>query len=99
MSDPSGEERLAGLMRAAQEGDSDAYQALMQELARLVRGVVRRRRAFLAVEDVEDLVQEVLLSVHSVRGTYNPGRPFLPWLLAIAHNRMVDAARRYSRGA
>jgi RNA polymerase sigma-70 factor (ECF subfamily) len=27
----------------------------------------------------------------------DPGRPFLPWLLAIARNRMVDGARRYVR--
>lgn len=32
-----------------------------------------------------------------VRATYDPERPFLPWLFGIAHNRIADAARRYAR--
>jgi RNA polymerase sigma factor (sigma-70 family) len=91
------EERLAALMRSAQGGDADAYAALMQELAVRVRQIVRHRRAFLEHADVEDLVQDVLLSVHAVRATYDAARPFVPWLLAITRNRLADAARRYAR--
>jgi RNA polymerase sigma factor (sigma-70 family) len=90
-------ERLAALMRSAQGGDADAYAALMQELAVRVRQIVRHRRAFLEHADVEDLVQDVLLSVHAVRATYDATRPFVPWLLAITRNRLADAARRYAR--
>ena len=91
------EERLAALMRSAQGGDAEAYAALMQELAVRVRQIVRYRRAFLEHADVEDLVQDVLLSVHAVRATYDASRPFIPWLLAITRNRLADAARRYAR--
>jgi RNA polymerase sigma factor (sigma-70 family) len=91
------EERLAALMRFAQGGDADAYVALMQELAVRVRQIVRHRRAFLEHADVEDLVQDVLLSVHAVRATYDATRPFVPWLLAITRNRLADASRRYAR--
>jgi RNA polymerase sigma-70 factor (ECF subfamily) len=91
--------RLAFLMRSAQAGDADAYVTLMQELAAHVRRMVRRRRAFLPDADVEDLVQDVLLSVHAVRATYDATRPFLPWLLAITRNRLADAARRHARQA
>jgi len=91
------EARLAALMRSAQGGDTDAYATLMQELAVRVRQIVRRRRAFLEHADVEDLVQDVLLSVHAVRATYDATRPFIPWLLAITRNRLADAARRYAR--
>ena len=91
------EERLAALMRSAQGGDAEAYAALMQELAVRVRQIVRYRRAFLERADVEDLVQDVLLSVHAVRATYDATRPFVPWLLAITRNRLADAARRYAR--
>ena len=90
-------DRLAILMKSAQEGDAGAYTALMEELTSRLRGIVRRHRGFLAREDVEDLVQDILLSVHSVRATYDPGRPFMPWILAIARNRLVDSARRYAR--
>ena len=91
--------RLACLMKSAQTGDAEAYVTLMQELAIRVRRMVRRRRAFLEDADVEDLVQDVLLSVHAVRATYDATRPFLPWLLAITRNRLVDAARRHTRHA
>jgi RNA polymerase sigma factor (sigma-70 family) len=98
MAEPeTNEERLAALMRFAQGGDADAYAALMRELAVRVRQIVRHRRAFLEHADVEDLVQDVLLSVHAVRATYDATRPFIPWLLAITRNRLADAARRYAR--
>ena len=47
--------------------------------------------------DIEDIVQEVLLSLHAVRATYDPQRPFMPWLVAITRNRLADGARRYAR--
>jgi RNA polymerase sigma factor (sigma-70 family) len=85
------------LMRAAQAGDADAYRALLTALAPRLRRVVRARRAFLGDADSEDVVQDVLLSVHAVLATYDPARPFLPWVLAILRNRLADAARRYAR--
>jgi RNA polymerase sigma-70 factor (ECF subfamily) len=76
------EQRLMALMRSAQGGDAEAYATLMQDLAVRVRQIVRYRRAFLEHADVEDLVQDVLLSVHAVRATYDATRPFVPWVLA-----------------
>jgi RNA polymerase sigma factor (sigma-70 family) len=93
------DERLTSLMRSGQDGDRRAYAALLSEVAALARQMVRRRFAFLQPPDVEDLVQDILLSVHAARSTYDPERPFLPWLAAIARNRMADGARRYARRA
>jgi RNA polymerase sigma-70 factor (ECF subfamily) len=62
-----------------------------------VRQHVRRARGFLGAADVEDLVQDVMLSVHAVRATYDPRRPFMPWLFAITRNRLADGARRHVR--
>jgi RNA polymerase sigma-70 factor (ECF subfamily) len=93
----AGGDRLSLLMRSAQEGRSTAYAQLLSEIAPLIRREVRRRRRNLPAADVEDLVQDVLLSLHSVRATYDPARPFLPWLLAIAHNRIIDGTRRQIR--
>src|SRR5262249_51692343 len=77
------DEDLAGLMKTAQAGDTEAYTQLLQEVTVRLRRIVRRYRSFLTDEDIEDLVQEILLSLHSVRATYDPQRPFMPWLLAI----------------
>ena len=86
-------------MKAAQVGDAAAYAKLLHEMAPRVRAAVRRRRPSASREDIEDLVQDVLLSVHAARATYDPARPFLPWLLAILRYRLADGARRYARGA
>ncbi len=90
---------LASLMRSAQSGDAKAYMKLLKEITPRVRQVVRSQRRFLGAEDIEDLVQDVLLSLHAVRGTYDTQRPFMPWLLAITRNRLADGARQYARHA
>lgn len=89
--------RLQSLMRAVQNGDSVSYGLLLREVVPLIRGVVRRQRGFLPAADIEDLVQDVMLSLHSVRATYDPVRPFVPWLMAIARNRLADGGRRHAR--
>lgn len=89
--------RLARLMQRAQDGDAGAYTALLGEAAVRVRQGIRRRIGGLQAHDVEDLVQDVLLSLHAALATYDPARPFLPWLTAIVRNRIADGARRYAR--
>jgi RNA polymerase sigma factor (sigma-70 family) len=89
--------RWRELMVASQGGDRTAYATLLTEVAPLVRAAVRRRYPYVGREDAEDIVQDILMAVHSVRQTYDPARPFLPWLMAIAHNRSVDALRRTIR--
>ena len=99
VSDKSGsrDRDLAKLMGAAQAGDSDAYVRLLDAITPRLRSAIHRKRGFLGPEDVEDLVQDVLLSLHAVRNTYDPDRPFMPWLLAILRNRLADDARRWAR--
>jgi len=88
---------LVDLMVAAQAGDGAAYEDLLQAIAEIVRRIARRRRGFLGAGEVDDVVQDVLLSVHAVRATYDRGRPFLPWLYAIVRNRLADRARVHGR--
>jgi RNA polymerase sigma factor (sigma-70 family) len=42
-------------------------------------------------------VQDVLLTLHLIRHTYDPARPFAPWLTAIANRRIIDRLRRQMR--
>jgi RNA polymerase sigma factor (sigma-70 family) len=94
---PTPNARLAELMTAAQTGDKVAYEQLLETVTPLLRRLVRRQRGFPGADEVEDIVQDILLSVHAVRRTYDPTRPFLPWLLAITRNRLADEARRHAR--
>lgn len=89
--------RFAALMMAAQQGDARAYLDLLETITPRLRQVIRRQRRFLDPADIEDLVQDVLLSLHAVRATYDPRRPFMPWLFAIVRNRLADGARRQMR--
>jgi RNA polymerase sigma-70 factor (ECF subfamily) len=85
------------LMAAAQDGDGGAYQQLLREITPLLRRIAARRLYSAPAADVEDVVQDVLLSMHSIRHTYAPERPFLPWLMAIQRHRLADWMRRSMR--
>lgn len=91
------EAELAALMWAAQEGDSVAYTAVLTAVTPIVRRVATSR--WTGSDEADDVVQDVLLSLHQVRHTYDPDRPFLPWLMAIARNRLADTQRRQVRRA
>lgn len=88
-------ERWSGMMAAAQRGDADAYRSLLEQIMPLVRGMVRSRVGDRAT--AEDVVQNVMLSIHRARHTYRPERPFKPWLSAIARNAIIDAFRDAGR--
>ncbi len=84
--------RWSALMAAAQGGDARAYDALLRECMPQIRAVVRVRVRNAA--DAEDAVQDTLLTLHALRHTYDPSRPFKPWLNAIAERRAIDRLRR-----
>ncbi|MBX7494986.1 sigma-70 family RNA polymerase sigma factor [Qipengyuania sp. 6B39] len=90
------EASLAHLMRASQGGDKAAYRVLLSEVQLWLERYFRRR---VAPAQLDDLVQEVLMAVHTKRATWDPDRPFLPWLAAIARYRWVDHLRKVYRHA
>lgn len=83
------------LMTKAQAGDRHAYTQLLRAIVPAIRAIVRRQMFDPAL--VEDVIQDVLLTVHRVRHTYDPDCPFLPWLMAITQARAVDALRHHGR--
>ena len=80
-------------MLAALAGDARSYHEMLSEAAPLLRGYFRRRLGG-AQEDVEDLVQETLIAIHSRRATYDGDRPFTAWMYALARYKLVDLLRR-----
>ena len=79
-------------MSASQRGDRSAYHALLTLLIPLLYRFFRR---YVHDSALDDLVQDTLMSVHRKRDSWDPLRPFLPWLLAIARYRWVDHLRRH----
>ncbi|KVD85854.1 RNA polymerase subunit sigma [Burkholderia ubonensis] len=85
------------LMACAQIGDRNAYRRLLDSITPYLRRLVARHGVY--PDAVEDVVQDILVTVHQVRHTYAAERPFGPWLVSIASRRIVDALRRQGRAA
>lgn len=90
------EETLRDLMRLAQAGDKQAYAVLLEQTGRWLARFFAQK---IAADAVDDLVQDTLISLHNKRASYDPSRPFLPWLAAIARYRWVDRLRQTYRHA
>jgi RNA polymerase sigma-70 factor, ECF subfamily len=92
---PDEGERGAGrsrLMARAQAGDKEAFHGLFADIGPLITRMVRRRVADQA--EVDDICQEVLLAIFKSRHTYQPSRPFEPWLFAIVRHVIGAYLRR-----
>lgn len=93
------EQRWAEAMRAERRGDAVAYERMLKEVATALRRSLAPRlvRAGLGAHEAEDLVQEVLIGLHSKRHTWDSARPLLPWLHAIARYKLIDFTRHRRR--
>jgi RNA polymerase sigma-70 factor (ECF subfamily) len=86
---------MAALFALAQNGDRLAYGALLQSLRPYLRSLAGRRLAH--PHDIDDTVQEIFLTIHAIRHTYDPARPLQPWVNVIAERRIADRLRRLYR--
>ncbi|MBI41722.1 MAG: RNA polymerase subunit sigma [Leptospiraceae bacterium] len=89
------EQRLSGLLARAQTGDGNAYRQFLEGVLPVVRRFLNNK-----IRDpdwAEDIAQEVLVSIHRARASYDPQRPVFPWIHAISHRRFVDHMRKWSR--
>jgi RNA polymerase sigma-70 factor (ECF subfamily) len=88
----SDEHRWSALMVNAQAGNESDYQQLLKELANVTEKFLRSR--FGDHHFIEDCVQEALIAIHQARHTYDPQRPFRPWLFAIVRHKAIDTLRK-----
>ena len=95
--EPAQQPSWVTLMMRAQDGDRAAFSALLTAATPMIRSLARHYCE--TPEDAEQAVQQALLSVYALRHTYSAGRPFLPWLAAIAAQRTIDRLQhQYRRG-
>ena len=87
--------RRSAWMAAAQAGDGTAYQALLRDCLPIIKSVVRR--SGVPADRVDDAVQDVLLTIHRARQTYDPSRSFTAWMTVISERRAIDLLRRVRR--
>ncbi|MEQ8691685.1 MAG: sigma-70 family RNA polymerase sigma factor [Pseudomonadales bacterium] len=86
------DQRWSSLLNKAQKGDQASYEALLHELAAVIRAYLVAR--FGASDNLEDYVQESLIAIHKARHTYDASRPFRPWLFAIVRHKTIDCIRQ-----
>jgi RNA polymerase sigma-70 factor, ECF subfamily len=81
--------------RVRNDDDAAAFETLVRRYERELFAYLRRflGDAWLA----EDVFQSTFLAVHRKRAKYVEGRPFRPWLYAIATNQAIDTQRRNRR--
>ncbi|MFZ5931072.1 MAG: sigma-70 family RNA polymerase sigma factor [Pseudomonadota bacterium] len=93
--DTETDRQWSGWMAAAQTGDSQAYDSLLRGCLPFIAQVARGQRV--PADRVDDVVQDVLMTVHRARHTYDPSRSFTAWLRVIAQRRAIDVLRRSGR--
>jgi RNA polymerase sigma-70 factor, ECF subfamily len=81
----------AALVKASQQGDTEAFGDLYRRYARMVHGVLLAR---VRPAEVEDLVQDVFLRALPRLGDLRDASRFGAWLAAIARNIATDYYRR-----
>jgi RNA polymerase sigma factor (sigma-70 family) len=89
--------RRSALMAAAQAGDRIAYETLLRDSLSFIVGLSRRQGV--PPDRIDDVVQEVLLTVHRARASYDPRRSFEAWLRIIVERRAIDVLRQVRRHA
>jgi RNA polymerase sigma-70 factor (ECF subfamily) len=88
----------AALVRRCLRGDADAVRALVEQFQPDVFGLCARLLRHR--HDAEDVSQEVFLRVFRSLRSWDPARPFKPWVMRIAVNRCRTwLARRARRPA
>jgi RNA polymerase sigma-70 factor, ECF subfamily len=86
---------IDALVRAARDGDRDAFMTIVATYQRkvfaLAYSILRDR------EDALDIVQETFLRFYQKADLYKEGNSFQGWLLRIAKNLCVDHYRKNTR--
>ncbi|HQT25739.1 MAG TPA: sigma-70 family RNA polymerase sigma factor [Burkholderiales bacterium] len=85
------EAELETLMKEALAGDRQSYADLLRETSRFLKPYLSLRLK--EEHEVDDVLQEILISIHKARHTYDGNRPYKPWAYAIAKFRLQDHFR------
>jgi len=80
------------LVRQARLGDPDAFGALVERHAPMVRRLTRAVLRHAA--DADDAAQDAFVSAWRSLGRFDPAQAFAPWLARIALNAARDMGRR-----
>ncbi len=88
-------EILRNLAVRSQKGDKDAYGELLDVVYERIQRFLSPRISEVQIR--EDILQDILLSVHVSLPTYSGRDSFTAWLFTIARRRLIDYLRKKKR--
>lgn len=92
------EQKLKLLLIQSMKGDRASYESFLSLSSVLIeRYLTQLGGRYVQRETVEDLLQEVLITLHEKKHTYREDRALLPWLYAIVRHRYIDYYRSRKR--
>ncbi len=77
-------ELLSQLMLESQNGNAVSYKKLLESISIQFRKYLAKR--IFNQEDIEDVLQDILISIHHARNSFLKDKPFEPWAFGIARN-------------
>ena len=87
--------KWAQYMADAQNGDAKAYKRLLSEITPAIRTFLNSR--IFNKNSIDDMLQDVLMAIHTSRHTFRPDQPFERWMYGIARYKMIDHLRKLTR--
>lgn len=84
-----------GNMRLALSGDMGAYRILLEKIGDKIDTHLHFK--IFEKEDIPDICQDILISIHNARHTYDVNKPFLPWVMAITKYKTIDYIKKKTR--
>ena len=83
------------LILAAQQGDAVSYSELLKGISSFLKSYLRKR--IFEKNEIDEVIQEILMSVHKSLHTYDYQKSFMSWLLAITEYKIVDHIRSFKK--
>ncbi len=89
------DDELRQLVMSTRQGDTASYRRLLEQVAPFIRRAgLAVLRGYNRTDMVEDVTQDVLLTIHLKLHTYDTDLPFLAWVRAVVRHRIIDVLRR-----
>lgn len=86
---------LKRLLERSQNGDKKAYSEFFTKILPIVETMVRMKVFY--PPDREDVTQTILMGIHTSLPTFDINRPPKAWIKAIAHHKIIDYIRKFSK--
>lgn len=83
------------LIESAQSGNKEAFAVLVQQYHKNIYNLAYRMTG--NREDAMDVTQEVLFRAYRALASFQPDKPFLPWVYRITWNICADRGRKIGR--